>query len=747
MLKKILFTFVCFWALKHSNAQLPEQNYVYNSWSVSTILYFQSGEANSFFKTDQEGKIPVLFQSNNNTCFGNLQFAYSSYGSIASARLTKDEIINLSKLDCINHIEVCGTLNSPRPLADTVRIITKTDKLHKGVQNGLAKDFTGKGVVVGIIDIGFQNDNPNFYNNDGTGYRIKRFWDQGNNSGTKPTGYTYGTEYSITSQIQSAKNDDGTHGTHVAGISSGSGFTTPNLKFAGMAPESDLVFVSIKYANDTLGGSALGDLVVANPTILDAYKYVFDYAKSQQKPAVCNLSWGMHAGPHDGNSLFDKAVESLTGRGKLVVGANGNDGGNEMHALFDNAADTQYTFMFDRSRNDYPKENVYADFWGEANKPFALNCSVFDTSGNLLFSTPFYSTTTNLSVQKRFGLNGDTVKLILAGQSNFINNQKGNILVIAESNNAQKLRLRIGVISQGKVHAWNSGQAYRWTGGSFSNKVKGNDYSANAKYLKGDQYYSMGENGGTGKATISIGANVARKDWKDFRGIYHAQNWLNIGEMAGFSSRGPTVDGRIKPDLSAPGQLVASSVNRRQYPGWFDEYTVQRSVFAGDTQMYTLLSGTSMASPVACGIVALLLQADPTLNPDEAKAYLYKTAIRDNYTGPDSNVFYGYGKINAFESVKLAYENYLAHANGLNKTNYRIFPNPAQNYVGFELTKPLMNGKVSLFSIEGKLLISKKYDGSILAGNLAFPIKLSKGVYLIQIEGVGIDIRQKLIVE
>ena len=95
-----------------------------------------------------------------------------------------------------------------------------------------------------------------------------RFWNQQVN-GSSPIKFPYGTEYKDTLSILSAIDDDGSHGTHVAGIAGGSGLASPGFKHRGMAPESQLAFVGIKYANDTLPGSGLGDYVVANPTIID----------------------------------------------------------------------------------------------------------------------------------------------------------------------------------------------------------------------------------------------------------------------------------------------------------------------------------------------------------------------------------------------------------------------------------------------------------------------------------------------
>lgn len=87
--------------------------------------------------------------------------------------------------------------------------------------------------------------------------------------------------------------------------------------------------------------------------------------------------------------------------------------------------------------------------------------------------------------------------------------------------------------------------------------------------------------------------------------------------VAQFSSRGPTIDGYHKPDLLAPGVAITAPAARRSI----------LSLAQGSSRRdYTTLSGTSMATPVCAGVVALLLQNEPTLSPDEVKARLMQTA-------------------------------------------------------------------------------------------------------------------------
>ncbi|MHB1319226.1 MAG: S8 family peptidase [Anaerolineae bacterium] len=105
--------------------------------------------------------------------------------------------------------------------------------------------------------------------------------------------------------------------------------------------------------------------------------------------------------------------------------------------------------------------------------------------------------------------------------------------------------------------------------------------------------------------------------------------------VAPFSSRGPTADSRIKPDLVAPGHLITATR-------------------AADTELgspvdayYTECSGTSMATPLVAGICALLLQKEPQLTPDEVKARLMSTAVD---LGEQSTV-QGQGRIDALRAI------------------------------------------------------------------------------------------------
>jgi subtilisin family serine protease len=118
-------------------------------------------------------------------------------------------------------------------------------------------------------------------------------------------------------------------------------------------------------------------------------------------------------------------------------------------------------------------------------------------------------------------------------------------------------------------------------------------------------------------------------------------------EIASFSSKGPTVGGRPKPDISAPGALVRSAWHT---PG---------------TNAYNTISGTSMAAPHVAGVIALLVSEKPLLDMGEANMYMNSWATTEGVVSPGANCgdvndstfpnnVFGYGIVNAERSLMAA---------------------------------------------------------------------------------------------
>ena len=157
-----------------------------------------------------------------------------------------------------------------------------------------------------------------------------------------------------------------------------------------------------------------------------------------------------------------------------------------------------------------------------------------------------------------------------------------------------------------------------------------------------------------------------------------------VPQIASFSSRGPTADGRIKPDVVAPGSgVVVADLRRGGY--------VRRG-------------GTSFASPLVSGVCALLLQIHPKWEPAQVLEALRSTALDLGAAGPDT--VYGWGQINALAASGLAEE--------LPKEDRLLapFPNPARDGEVHFPVQLAERGRVELrvFDVAGRLVFAERWD-------------------------------------
>jgi serine protease AprX len=121
--------------------------------------------------------------------------------------------------------------------------------------------------------------------------------------------------------------------------------------------------------------------------------------------------------------------------------------------------------------------------------------------------------------------------------------------------------------------------------------------------------------------------------------------WFSGGVYpAPFSARGPTADGRLKPDLLAPGVSIAAAYVENILTGPFPCWA----------PCYAVVSGTSMASPFVAGIAALMLEADGSLGPDDVRRILFATA-QDRFPRAGKDPDTGYGLVDAFAAVEGAF--------------------------------------------------------------------------------------------
>ncbi len=585
----------------------------------------------------------------------------------------------------------------------------RVDSVHAGL-GGLLKSYTGKGVIVAIIDWGFDYTHPNFYDTAFSRTRIIRAWDQNKTTGPAPQGYSFGTEYIGVNEILAAQTDTLyvfgpiSHGTHVAGIAGGNGAGTPHL---GVAFESELIFVSLK--RDA-------------PSFLDALSYITNYAAEVGKPYVVNMSFGSHLGPHDGSSLKNLGIDLLHGPGKIFVGSAGNNGNNNFH-LSKNFAqtpgDTLKTVVNFTTSENYFGQTL--SMWGSANSSFKVSFALVNSSFQIVHQTPFYHSLEQPLIDEINIVNSDTFQVRIAAVASHYLNQKPNIR--AEVKNKTGLRMVMFITSNdSEVHIWNNvrlNNRYTNWGVDLSNNFPG--------AVGGNSDYGLGEPAGVGRNVITVGSYSAE--------IPLPIGGFSNGFISGFSSKGPTVDGRTKPDISSTGQGVISSINSFNIS---ENPTIQVE-FNDKIYGFRAYSGTSMSSPTVAGIIALMLEANPKLSATKAKEIIRSTArldIRTGEIGPEGHLQWGWGKANALAAV-LAAEHLTSFEEAEILTNrLSIFPNPNKGIVQVkinELRQINESFEISIYNLSGNKVFSQNIttiqDNTTL--NLSM---LTDGMYLIQIK-------------
>ncbi|MBP6531710.1 MAG: S8 family peptidase, partial [Bacteroidia bacterium] len=191
---------------------------------------------------------------------------------------------------------------------------------------------------------------------------------------------------------------------------------------------------------------------------------------------------------------------------------------------------------------------------------------------------------------------------------------------------------------------------------------------------------------------ITVGSSINRNYYTNANFAITRDTSLVVGELSSFSSRGPTRDGRIKPDIVATGEWILSAGTQSELS--ILSATEPAKVAAG--KKHKRSSGTSMSSPMVAGICALYLQKNPSATWLDVKNAILNCADNDIFTGTAlPNNDWGYGKVNAYAAVRGCnigidelYEN----------VDFSIYPNPAtsNSSIQYDLTSI---GKYSKASI------------------------------------------------
>jgi len=593
---------------------------------------------------------------------------------------------------------------------------TRADSVQAGL-GGLPQAYTGEGVVIAIIDWGFDYTHPVFRDTSFTELRLTKAWDQNKNAGPAPQGYDFGTEYAGQAALLAAQQDTlyvfgpSSHGTHVGGIAGGNGAGSVHR---GIAPDAELLFVSLR--RDAAG-------------FIDAITWIRNHAESVGKPFVVNMSFGSHMGPHDGTLFENVAMDQMAGPGRVFVGSGGNNGTGNFHLdhTFASPEDTLRTVVNFGSSTGHWGQAVA--IWGEPDAAFSMALRFTDNANNLRYETDYYHTADSPLLTDTLVLApGDTIIIRLAGEEASMLNNKPNMVLQVRRTSTTKVILQVAA-EAGQVHLWNVqrlGNRFTNWGVAFGNNYPG----ARA----GDNLYALGEPAGVGQSVITVGSHRAEQQGLGGNIIY--------GTRSSYSSRGPTVDGRIKPDISGPGEAVRSSVNSFDPANSNPAFTVEVD---GTLFPFATYSGTSMSAPAVTGVVALMLQANPWLSAEQVKDIIKETARLDSRTGaigPEGSLDWGWGKVDALAAVLAAATFVSTPEIQAEPDGVLAYPNPTDGQLWVEGMDPR---EVRMYSTNGALVLERSIQQG--GGRLSLNLEgFHPGVYLLEMKAESRAVYKRIVV-
>jgi len=451
-----------------------------------------------------------------------------------------------------------------------------------------------------------------------------------------PQPYGYGFVWDSTSINNGTctSNDNQGHGSTVAGQGAGNGLANGLNK--GMAPDASIIIVESNFnrPNWTL-------------TVADACDYIFKVADSLGLPAVVNLSLGSYYGSHDGKDPASELIESLLDEkpGRIVVSAAGNSGNwGKYHVQSVVTSDTNFVWLKHNASASQGANSILMDVWSDtldATYQFAVGVDAESPSWSFRGRTNYYSAMSNLG-----GVIEDTIwngANRIATVQIYPELEAGNLnITLLAFMDSTDYRLRFETTGTGKWDAWSGSAA--GLNDFYEDAPDVSVFPSAAYFIEPDSNQSIVSSWNCSGKVITTANMLNRKGHvdKNLNVYVHAQT---VGELSLNSSKGPSRNGLIKPDITAAGDVSICTMPMfyTTNPGY--------NAAIDSSGMHVRNGGTSMASPVVAGIAALYLERCPKSDYANFKTDIEATAYSDGFTGVTPNNAFGAGKIHALNAL------------------------------------------------------------------------------------------------
>ncbi|MBP5498669.1 MAG: S8 family serine peptidase [Muribaculaceae bacterium] len=561
----------------------------------------------------------------------------SKLGHKAVISIPTDKVSELGNIEGVMSVDATrrGELKTDVSLVETG--VSKIDGTTPGIQDV----YTGEGVTICLIDGGFDFQHPAFKDAEGN-TRLRCVYLPGNDNGHKfiveddeAGTIEYPGSVFDTPELIATLTTDNTgrdHGSHTAGIAAGS--RSP-LGFGGMAPDADIVLVSIEGKNN------VNEI---------AFQFAAHYARQTDAPVVLSASMNAHNGPHNGTGTIPELIDEMS-HYVIPVLSVGNEGGQGVHIYkaFDEENSSMKAllaraipFIDEEGRTSRLVTSVVQGYsrntLGENDALSVKIGMVNRNSGEIVWQTePCIVTPSQSGVIEVMSdddeILGEYMQDGFVAIYGSVDNGKLDLLAAANGVLIQRLPFFISLSSSSPIEM----DLWETTGGFDAVNMEG--------YTRGDSELSCGDWTSTPNV-ISVGNYVANTASRLYNGtvidesIIYTHNDISLS-----SSYGESLNGVAQPVVTAPGTNVVSSLNHYNC----DKEIAETMQWQG--YPYGSMSGTSMSCPTVSGIIALWLQANPTLTLDDIKEIIAATSRNDEFTAVNP-IKWGYGKIDAAAGIE-----------------------------------------------------------------------------------------------
>lgn len=475
------------------------------------------------------------------------------------------------------------------------------------LQNNPVLDYTGKNVLVGLVDTGINYAHPVFLDAAGK-TRLRAIWDQ-NGEGVVNENVAFGREYTTKdiNEALAAENPyelvpgdlEDSHGTFLAGIAAGSAIGSD---FTGVAPQAAIAMVKLRPAKKQLRDFYLireGARAYSEVDIMLGVQYLVELSTRLSMPLVLLVGLGTTYGPHTGDMPLAQYLSQIADRYEtVVVTPTGNEGNGRRHYFGTMSSMETQSVEINVGSGE---RGFMLELWAE--NPDVYTLEFISPSGEVVPRVP-----AGLGRSNVFEFVFERTKLRVDYQ--LVENLSGNFLVTVRFEEPTEGIWRINIygsqVLNGRYNMW----------------------LPMGEFLSGDTYFI------SSNPDITITAPGTSEETLTVSAYNHYTNSIYIN-----SGRGYLANGMVKPDIAAPGVNVYGPTGRNGF--------AQRS-------------GTSISAAHTAGCAALLLEWGVNNNNfkymDTAvvKNLMIKGAVRDkNKVYPNNE--WGYGRLNiyqVFESLK-----------------------------------------------------------------------------------------------